>query len=216
MEKWLDEMMNKQSEKAASKSSTGKGSGKGADSELGGKKRKVTVSKPPADSRIGTLEQATIAIGELSLETSRNERLLTGCICRTFLLAPDASLEEPLRVCSIVNDPATKHQCTWAALIKALSNFAPKEATRSSIQALTQHRSADIAEWSNSVNFCRVTYTYDGQKIKIVFWTEQPLEEISKAVARVLLSAGATFQWGPPPRSWRERRAAQAIAQLKR
>jgi hypothetical protein len=212
MKKWLEQTMQKSPDKPASVKGKGKGKGKGKETSEEGSVSKKRRTQQSSDS---TLQAAVVAIGELSLETARNERVISGALCRTFLMPPCALLEHPLEVCSTATDPLTQHQCVWAALTSALAAAPPNEAINASIAILRDHESACITDWGEAVNYCRCVYTYDGQKVKTQIWVERNLDELCKAMARILVFNGALFKWGAPPRTVKERRAQQLIQQLR-
>jgi hypothetical protein len=53
------------------------------------------------------------------------------------------------------------------------------------------------------------------KRIKVQMWVANEIDVVAKAVARLLILAGAEQTWGPPPCSARERRTV-VLAELRK
>ena len=190
-----------------------KGHGKGKGSSTG-KTRKVKAQSSSSDAR--SLESVILAVGDLALETASKDRLLGGSLMRAFLVQPNPIFDKPLNVTSTVTDIETRYPAAWAALVAALTTLPINDQNAEYVKILKAHCDKPFQNWAHLVHMCRVAETYDKQFIKVQFWCNSELNPASKAVSRILLSLGAEIKWGAPPRTAKERHAAQCLTNLRK
>ncbi|CAE8639718.1 unnamed protein product [Polarella glacialis] len=199
--------------------STGKGKGKGkvrnANSEV--------VEQPPKRPRLEDqhdLRPLTLAIGELSLETSSKQRLQTGGLLRTCLTPVLDIFKEPLQVSESSNysDPSLNSVLTWTSLVLALCKASLSTGASEAQTALQAYAAEqpDITALREAVHFCRVVTTYDSKQVKVQFWLSETLNRPALAVQHILVQLGGEIKYGPPPKSARERKVASLLAQTVR
>ncbi|CAE8583431.1 unnamed protein product [Polarella glacialis] len=81
------------------------------------------------------------AVGELSLETARKERLHSGGLFRTFLVPPHEVFEDPLRVTQTASgaDQSQDYVLAWASLVLALAQATLPSTVREAQNVLQAH-----------------------------------------------------------------------------
>jgi len=159
-------------------------------------------------------KEATLAIGNLGLETKRDSRLFQKGLMRAWKLPLFRHLDKAIDVFmgTPLDDSPTSR--TWSQLNLDLCQLQPKPETTQALKTLKAHTQQDVSMWQDKVHFCLVKRTFDEKNIRVCVWTD--LQKELQAVNTILLDLGAVAQWETPPRSARERRAANAITKLAR
>lgn len=161
---------------------------------------------------LSVLREATLAIGNLGLETKRDSRLYQKGLMRCWKVPLVNYFDKAIEVFlgTPLDDLPT--QRTWAQFSIDSSLLPSKPETAQAIKVMKAHVAQDPALWQEKVHFCLVKRTYDQKHIRVCLWID--LQKELQAVNTLLLDLGAVAQWEPPPRSARERIAANAITKL--
>jgi hypothetical protein len=212
MEAWLAEYQKEQGQPQLSNGKPSQGKDKGKGKGKGPKEKKRRLADGDAQA---PLVAAVLAVGDLAAETARSDRLLRGALMRTFLTAPTSALDTPLSVSNNAQKADQQGLATWAALAAALAKMPSSEFTESAIQILKAHVSNPCKGWQSFVNFARVAETFDGKRVKIQLWVDSDLDSECRAMSRILVAEGAELMFGSPPKTAKERKALQCLAELR-
>lgn len=166
----------------------------------------------PQQSALSVLKEATLAVGNLALETKRDSRLMQKGLMRAWKLALSKYFDNSIEVflgTPLDDQPSLR---TWSALNMDLLSLPAKPETAQAVKTIRAHTLQDPSQWQKKVHYCLVKHTFDEKFIRICVWTDL-LKEL-EAVNLLLLDLGASAQWETPPRSARERKAANALTKL--
>ncbi|CAE8609928.1 unnamed protein product [Polarella glacialis] len=170
MDKWFAHTLQERQS-----NSSGKASGKGSSNSSTTEQR---AKRPRIDSS-ASLVALTVAIGALSLETARKERLHSGGLFRTCLIPPQEFFNDPLQVSQSSNgaDQSLDSVLNWTSLVLAVSQASLPQSALEAQKLLQQHAASshDITALRDSVLLCRIVKNFDGKFLKILLWTDESL-----------------------------------------
>lgn len=167
-------------------------------------KRRLRGKSGEEPARAEGLDEVVAATARLALTSEKEVRLLKGWVQKTTLL-PEGSLHRRLSEAGVVlmrDEPWSDEHAparVWARLVLAAMEeaAAPTEAR----EVLAAHVAAmrGEADLVSLVQETRVVKTHEGTQLKLQFVVEPELQNVARALCRVLLAAGGTLKNGPAP-----------------
>jgi hypothetical protein len=216
MEKWFKEHSGKRKTAKTEHEDKGKGKGKQRTATEQDAKRRCVDS---ASSGGANMRALTFAIGDLSLDLARNDRLHTSGLLHTWLLPLHERWEEAVQSTTAATgeNPIMDYALNWTAMLVAASQ-AEVTAEAQSQRAVLQRSTAQMQDTTTlleQIHFCRIARTFDTKYIKIQYWATQ-VEDLLRALRAVLLALGGELRLGPAPRTAHERAVASLLSACKR